>query len=192
MSGMAMGRRFSDRKLFEVRNHIPIRSVIERLLDIPSKTVEGVFRFLCPQCGEYETSIKPQTNLARCFRCEKNFNPIDMVMAVRRTEFVETVDLLIGFKDAANPFEKLPFRKDKGLSENRPPARKSPGPPVAIGEVLAGLSEGMIYGTAGNLGKGKPEVAKTILEDDIAELEHIVSLLSQMIQRLKLSLDISR
>jgi len=184
-----MGRRFTDRQLFEVRNHIPIRSVIESLLDMPSKTVEGVFRFLCPQCGEYETSIKPQTNLARCFRCEKNFNPIDIVMAVRRVEFVETVDLLLDFKDAANPVEKSPFRKDNGLSENRPPAHKSPGAPVAIGDVLAGLSEGMICGTVGNLGKGKPKVTITLLENDIAELEHIVAHLSQMIQRLKLSLE---
>jgi len=38
-------RRFTDEELFKIRNLIPIRPVIEELLAIPGKDIEGVFRF---------------------------------------------------------------------------------------------------------------------------------------------------
>ena len=175
-----MGRRFSQRQLFEIRNHIPIGSVIEGLLDMPAKTVEGVFRFLCPQCGEFDTSIKPQTNLARCFRCEKNFNPIDMVMVVRRMEFVETVDMLLEFKKAMIPFESLPSRGDNGPPGDHSSAAGKSRAPSAIGDVLAQLTDCIIIGDARNHEKENPGNPRTLL-DEIAELERIVDVLFQMI-----------
>ena len=42
-------------------------------LQIPFKIRDGYFRFLCPLCNEFQTAVNPATNLARCFRCEKNF-----------------------------------------------------------------------------------------------------------------------
>jgi hypothetical protein len=81
-----MNRRFSDEEMYNVRNRIPIRHVIENLLAIPSETVHGVFRFRCPLCAGRHTAIKPETNLSRCFDCEKNFNTIDLCMLVRRTD----------------------------------------------------------------------------------------------------------
>ena len=63
-------------------------------LKIASKISEGWFRFLCPNCGEFDTAVNPRTNLARCFRCEKNFNTIDMVMTVERLDFVAAVEYL--------------------------------------------------------------------------------------------------
>ena len=86
-----MKKRFSSQELFELRNAIPVDMLIKERLQIPSKVSDGVFRFLCPICNEFQTSVNPATNLARCFRCEKNFNTIDMVMSVRRIGFKESV-----------------------------------------------------------------------------------------------------
>jgi DNA primase len=84
-------KRFSSSELFEVRNNIPVAMLIKDELQMPSKISEGVFRFLCPICNEFQTATKATTNLARCFRCERNFNTIDLVMRVRGIEFRESV-----------------------------------------------------------------------------------------------------
>ena len=89
-----MKKRFSSHELFELRNAIPIRRLISDDLQIPSKISEGVFRFLCPVCREFQTATHPTTNLARCFRCGKNFNTIDLVMAVKGLGFKESVVFL--------------------------------------------------------------------------------------------------
>jgi hypothetical protein len=39
-------RRFTSNELYMIRNLIPIRQVIEDILAIPSKDIEGVFRFV--------------------------------------------------------------------------------------------------------------------------------------------------
>ena len=91
-----MKKRFSADQLYELRNTIAINTVIQELLSIPAKTSEGVFRFLCPVCNEFYTATNPATNLARCFVCQKNFNPIDLVMAVQKSSFVEAVTYLQG------------------------------------------------------------------------------------------------
>ena len=89
-----MQKRFSSRELFEIRNFIPVDMLIRDELKIPSKMSEGVFRFLCPICNEFQTGTKPDTNLARCFRCEKNFNTIDLVTKVKGLGFRDSVLLL--------------------------------------------------------------------------------------------------
>jgi hypothetical protein len=89
-----MKRHFSSRELFVLRNHIPIDTLIETHLRLPSKFSEGYFRFLCPLCNEFQTATKPKTNLARCFRCERNFNTIDMVIICKGLRFVEGVKYL--------------------------------------------------------------------------------------------------
>jgi len=65
--------------------------LIRDRLKVPSKISDGFFRFLCPLCNEFQTAVNPNTNLARCFRCEKNFNTIDIVMAVRKCGFKDSV-----------------------------------------------------------------------------------------------------
>jgi len=89
-----MKRHFSSRELFVLRNHIPIDTLIEKHLMLPSKFSEGYFRFLCPLCNEFQTATNPKTNLARCFRCERNFNTIDMVMICKGARFVQGVNYL--------------------------------------------------------------------------------------------------
>ena len=88
--------RYSAQTLRKLRNEIPINILIADFLQLPCKASEGYFRFLCPLCSEFVTATNPKTNLARCFRCEKNFNPIDITMRVKRWNFRETVEYLEG------------------------------------------------------------------------------------------------
>ena len=87
-------KKFSSNELFELRNAIPVETLIQNILRVPSKTSEGVFRFLCPICNEFQTGINPNVNLVRCFRCERNFNAIDLVMENQGCEFKESVVFL--------------------------------------------------------------------------------------------------
>jgi len=68
--------------------------LISDTLQIPSKTCEAYLRFLCPICSYFDTATKRDTNLARCFRCERNFNTIEIVMATKRLNFIESVKYL--------------------------------------------------------------------------------------------------
>ena len=86
-------KRLSDECLWALRNRIPVNDVIRRL-DVPAKEVEGYFRFLCPACREFHTATKVETNLARCFRCRQNYNPVDLVMTVRKVSFLDAVRYL--------------------------------------------------------------------------------------------------
>ncbi len=87
-------RRFSPEFLRLIRNQIKLANLITDVLRLPSKTSEDHLRFLCPLCGNFHTAVNPKTNLARCFSCRKNFNPIDMVMAARNLSFREAVYFL--------------------------------------------------------------------------------------------------
>ena len=86
--------RLSAERLRSLRNDIPIAHVIQVRLDLPSKHRDGFLRFLCPLCNEFNTAVNPKTNLGRCFRCLRNFNPIDIVMAARGCSFLDAVRYL--------------------------------------------------------------------------------------------------
>ena len=90
--------RFTNQELYSLRNDIPIDALIEKTLGIPSRVTEGRFRFLCPLCKEFNTAVNPETNLARCFGCEQNFNTIDLAMILRKSGFVESVRFLQGYQ----------------------------------------------------------------------------------------------
>jgi hypothetical protein len=83
----------SREELRRLRNAIDIARLIEEL-GVPSKVRDGYFRFLCPFCSDFHTATNPRTNLARCFRCERNFNPIDLTMVVRECDFLDAVRYL--------------------------------------------------------------------------------------------------
>ncbi|MCP5003725.1 MAG: hypothetical protein GY941_07190 [Planctomycetes bacterium] len=89
-----MVKRYSKTFLMELRNRIRIVQLICDELKLLTKHSEGYLRFLCPLCGDFHTATNPKTNLARCFRCQKNFNPIDIVMNVNQCTFTEAVRLL--------------------------------------------------------------------------------------------------
>ena len=88
-----MAPRITEAELRRLRNDIDIAQLI-RHLDIAWKCDDRHFRFLCPICDEFNTATNSRTNLGRCFRCRKNFNPIDIVMTVERVSFLEAVGLL--------------------------------------------------------------------------------------------------
>ena len=87
-------RRFSGEELYQLRNLIRIDLLIDLERGVPCRETGGIFRFLCPLCREFQTATNAKTNLARCFRCECNFNPIDMVMIVKGLLFVNSVRYL--------------------------------------------------------------------------------------------------
>jgi len=80
--------------LKRLRNEIDIAQLIAGPLQIPHKTDQGRFRFLCPLCQAFNTATNPRTNLARCFYCKKNFNPIDITMAEKKLPFLEAIKYL--------------------------------------------------------------------------------------------------
>lgn len=77
-------------QLRTLRNDVPVADVIYHLR-IPTKMRGRRETFRCPRCGGFHTATNLRTNLARCFRCERNFNPIDLVMAERNSSFLEAV-----------------------------------------------------------------------------------------------------
>jgi DNA primase len=91
-----MPNRYAKQTLWKLRNTIPIAILIADILDIPSKADGAYFRFLCPLCSGFDTATNPNTNLARCFTCQRNFNTIDLTMTVKRQNFREAVQFLQG------------------------------------------------------------------------------------------------
>ena len=93
-----MPNRYAQQTLRRLRNDIPIAILIADILELPWKTAEGYFRFLCPRCGGFDTATNPNTNLARCFSCKQNFNPIDLTMIVHHLNFRDAVQFLLGIR----------------------------------------------------------------------------------------------
>ncbi|MBT3368246.1 MAG: hypothetical protein HN416_13920 [Nitrospina sp.] len=85
---------YPSNMLRRLRNEIPIDSVIEHMLSLDVKNAQHILRFQCPICFNFHTATNHLTNLARCFDCQKNFNPIDLVIAVRECSFIEAVHFL--------------------------------------------------------------------------------------------------
>ncbi len=135
---------FSSSQLHTLRNDINVQVLIQQTLRIPSRMSEGCFRFLCPLCNGYDTAVNPKTNLARCFRCEKNFNTIDLVMVVRQADFVHSVKFLQSIHQKGNQGHNHHDRKaistsnlmDQGRMNPKTPAAKSEKRPLPIGEII--------------------------------------------------------
>lgn len=94
MNDSAQYNYFPAELLYRLRNDIPIDWLIRRL-DWPNKIRQGRFCFLCPCCQETLTATNPRTNLGRCFRCQRNFNPIDFMIIATHRDFVDAVNYLI-------------------------------------------------------------------------------------------------
>jgi DNA primase len=111
-----MPKRYSKEFLTILRNEIPIAILISDLLELPNKVSEGYFRFLCPICSEFNTATNQKTNLARCFRCQKNFNPIDMVMEVKKVGFIDAVQYLSEFVSSRSNLKNMFADKESVLN----------------------------------------------------------------------------
>ena len=89
-----MAKRFSSEFLYRIRNEISLIFLLKEILKHPCKHWEGFDHFLCPICNDFNTAINPKNNLARCFKCSKNFNNIDMIMIIKKIDFVQAVYFL--------------------------------------------------------------------------------------------------
>ena len=87
--------RVSPDLLRQLRNEVELSMVIEQL-GISSKQRGRQIVFRCPDCGSSHAVTSTSRNLARCFHCQRSFNPIDLVMAERGYTFLEAVDYLEG------------------------------------------------------------------------------------------------
>jgi len=90
-----MAKYYSANFLRMLRNDVPIDVVITSLLKLEARNAREILRFRCPLCSNFHTATSHDTNLARCFDCQKNFNPIDLVMTVENCSFMDAVQLLI-------------------------------------------------------------------------------------------------
>ena len=95
-----MAKHYTAVFLRMLRNQIPIDAVIVDLLNLELRSDHKMLRFRCPLCHGFHTATNHATNLARCFDCQKNFNPIDLVMTVGKCGFIDAVQIL---KDRINP-----------------------------------------------------------------------------------------
>jgi len=77
-----------------LRNQIPINTVITNFLHLDVRNANHILRFRCPLCDNFHTGTTSKTNLARCFDCQQNFNPIDLVIAVAKCGFLDAVEYL--------------------------------------------------------------------------------------------------
>ena len=83
--------------LRQLRNEVDVRMLLVDVLGVEHRHSGGHFRFLCPQCRQFDTAVNPKTNLGRCFSCRKNYNPIDLVIEVKRYDFLQAVEFLERF-----------------------------------------------------------------------------------------------
>ena len=176
-------QKFSDQLLFSLRNHIPIAAVITNLLQVPAKINCGTLRFRCPMCAKFNTAINDRTNLARCFDCQKNFNPIDMVMAVRKINFVQAVSLL----KARENHQLTHQRPDQSRGNQNTSTqasnhmKKSPLKPVPIADIIGDW----VQKVPPPQPPSKPADLLPTITVHIAELELAISHLSDQINQFK-------
>jgi hypothetical protein len=158
-----MTRRFSSRELSFLRNAIPMEQLVVSFLSLQHHRDSGKLRFACPVCKGFGTSIQAETNLARCFSCKRNFNPIEMVMVHLKLSFVESVNWLKN-------------RNALGINEIPAAQRKAQGSPSSIGEILCGILPSQP--------PTSPETRSSTIPERIATLEKKVEKLFALIEAL--------
>ena len=87
-------KKYSYSLLCDIRNKIPIHWLIYEKFKLETH-FNRIWHFKCPICHEFNTAIKRETNLSRCFTCERNFNPIDITIFTKKREFIESVEFLL-------------------------------------------------------------------------------------------------
>ncbi len=164
---------YTRQELFILRNHIPVDGLIEKL-NIPSKTTEGCFRFCCPICREFDTGVNPKTNLARCFRCEKNYNTIDLVMLVKQSDFIHSVKFLQTiYEQKNNPAPSSPSTGKSIASQ-----------PVSIDNILKTMKPALISRIKAPPENEQSKPTVEMLNARVCQLEHQVCLLTEKIKSL--------
>jgi hypothetical protein len=194
---------FSSQQRYALRNDINVQMLIEKTLSIPCRMTEGYFRFLCPLCNEFDTAVNPKTNLARCFRCEKNFNTIDLVMLIRQADFVQSVKFLQSIHQKDSVCQDRGDRKtisgsnpqDGSRMNRKTPSGKSDSGPWHIGKIIGDvlprehgvISEKQPDGYKPN----KPaSVYQKAYEDRVVKLEQQLEYLGRQIEKIARSINV--
>jgi hypothetical protein len=160
-----MNRRFSARELSFLRNKVPINRVIETMLSVATGNNNTKPSFHCPVCQSVNTSINARHNLARCFDCQQNFNPIEFVMHQLNLNFVDSVKWL--------------KQHSRHIAPEKPPTPKNPfSQPIHIGDVLSGT-------LASLPAKTSTDPVIKILTKRVAKIEHSVAKLDLLVQELR-------
>lgn len=89
---------FTKQQLYQVRNAIDINLLISDQLHL-ERQFNGMWRFKCPLCQQFNTATQTKTNLSRCFSCQKNFNTIDLVIYSKKINFIPSVNFLLSLLD---------------------------------------------------------------------------------------------
>jgi hypothetical protein len=188
-------RCFPSSQLYALRNQINVQVLIEKTLHIPCRLTKGGFRFLCPLCNGFNTAVNPETNLARCFRCGKNYNTIDLVMLARQADFVQSVKFLqsIHQKDDEGHHHSdvktisTSNRQARGRMNPKTPSETSPHP---IGEILDSVLPAIHGNTAENRKGASKSNESMAAEDRIVKLEEKIRFLSRQIKKIAQTLDV--
>jgi len=166
---------YTRQELFILRNDISVDSLIKEL-KIPFKVSEGYFRFCCPVCREFNTSVNPKTNLARCFCCKKNYNTIDLVKLIRGLNFKNSVEFL----------KKFHVKTDRTAVPKRhhPIKKNTTSSPVSISKILETMETSWKSCNDLAIGNQKTNDRPTTdqLNDRILRLEQQVKYLLQKIK----------
>jgi hypothetical protein len=160
-------RRFSSNELSFLRNRLPVDCVIENLLKLPTRRNHDKLSFACPVCSGFDTSINTAHNLARCFACRQNFNPIELVMH----------HLQIGFVDSVKWLKK---RMSAAPTQNKTTRSGNKCQPTSVGDILANMMPKSSH--------ARLDSSQSILQR-LSDLEHRVSHLYCLFDGLKSSLD---
>jgi len=160
-----MTRRFSAQQLSFLRNKIPIDHLIETMLTVATGNNNGVPYFKCPVCHRANTSINARHNLARCFDCQKNFNPIEFVMHQRHKSFVDSVKWL-------KRHGRMP------LVERTSIGKEAKTHPKNIGQILSQMLPSL---------KEKATAAPTneSLTKRVSDIEHRLEILDSLVKELR-------
>ena len=188
-------QRFSNQQLYILRNNIPVDALIEKVLNLPSKITQGYFRFLCPVCNEFNTAVSTQTNLARCFRCNKHYNTIDLVMLIRQTDFVQSVKFLknncsaifVNQNHSARRTVAQQGSEDNSMNESSTQTQKSDNKPKHIGQVLGNVLAKHDYPQKQLVNSSRKQtiaVEHNTVNDRILKLEQKVEYLVYQIEKI--------
>lgn len=113
-------RSIAAEHLRTLRNAVAISKLVLEL-SIPTRKHGVRTQFRCPLCQGFATAMNPRTNLARCFRCRRNFNTIELVIAERRVSFLDAVSTIERLAVLAPRTLESPT-----LAQNQPKSLKEP------------------------------------------------------------------
>jgi hypothetical protein len=126
-------------------------------------------RFACPICAGLDTSVNVGHNLARCFSCLRNFNPIELVMHQLKISFVDSVRWLQ---------RRMPSDNQHTTSTNK----SGNAGPCAIGEILSHMIPSPPPSET-----NAPTIESIVKK--IAHLDHRLKRLDRVVSELKASLN---